>query len=72
MYGSLRWKQGYCDGVNVFIEATQKMQRARTKPKYFVRAVTPRTISSEVTDYNQIALDHAGICEGLHRIDPSW
>ena len=48
------------------------MQRARTKPKYFVRAATPRTISSEVTDYNQIALDHAGICEGLHRIDPSW
>jgi hypothetical protein len=72
MYGSLRWKQGFCDGVNAFIEATEKNAASKKKPKYFVRAATARTISSEVTDYNQIALDHAGICEGLHRIDPSW
>ena len=33
MYGSLRWKQGYCDGVNVFIEATEKNAASKNKTK---------------------------------------
>ena len=33
MYGSLRWKQGFCDGVNAFIEATEKNAASKNETK---------------------------------------
>jgi len=72
MYDTPTYEQGFCCGVNGFIEAVKNnaMSKNETKIPYHCQDCNNNLQLGD--EYNKGALDHAWIFEGLYSMDPSW
>ena len=62
MYGSLRFKAGFCEEVDKFIEAAKKHATTLTENKDTIICSCKETYAMDRCDYHQITFDYTRIC----------